>query len=698
MYLLSEMNILPVILLLGLWSVTGWLIVSTVFQKQVTPNERGLIGLGLGLVICTFIANLFARFFPPFIAFWGAGITGVIIGLVLSTPFLFSFKRNNQNNHVGLFFKQFFPKDSIQIASWIFFIFFTILFTLIGRGFGFFDDQQNLAPLSIMATGDIPPHFSYDPSLGFGFHYFLLLVGAQFVRIANAGPWTALDFARGITLALTITYGGYLAKRITNSVKAQAASMVFITFAGGARWLFFLLPGMLQRQVSSSVTLIGSAADSGANLISVMYKYWKIEGSGPLPFPFMLGSGIDQSISMFHKGFGTSGIMIALLLILLGNLSISERENGVTKLQNFLLSGRMITISILIASLALANEVFFAFLFSGFAFSAIIWVIQHRNIKLPRSFYLWIGVLAAAGIFSLFQGGMLTELAANWVLKFGSTAQTPTTYFKVSFAPSLPALLSTHLGALFVFNPLHWVLILSETGLAIFALPFVMKQLPDHVRDENWINAAWIGSIIFSLCSFFIIYTGNAGETAITRLQSFFLIITKIYAVPVLWIFYKNKSEKIHIYLFTWGILTVFSGISLFSIQLAAISNPVYAEYLDPLDAQMFYRQWDKLLPNTMVFDPVYPRAATILGRPIRSSKTMGETLPEWNAFTENPDPYQLKIAGYDYIYADGKYINKFSSIIQQKCSKMVDHITDKNGGKVVDERYLYQISNCLQP
>ncbi len=508
-------------------------------------------------------------------------------------------------------------------------------------------------------------------------------------------PWTALDFARGLTLALTLTYGGFLAYRITKSHKAQFTSMIFMAFAGGARWLFFLLPGVLQRQVSSSITLIGSGADSGANFITVMYKYWKIEGSGPLSFPFMLGSGMDQSMSMFHKGFGTSAIMIALLLILLGNLLAWESSTEEKNHMYLINTGKFLSISILTASLALANEVFFAFIFFGFAISAIIWMIQTRKFRLPNSYWVWICVLFIAGILSIVQGGMLTELVANWVSKLGGTAQTPTTYFKVSFALNPPALLSTHLGPLFVFNPLHWVLILAETGLAIFAVPIVLKQLPGYIRDEKWIEAAWIGSIIFSLLSFCIIYTGNAGETAITRLQSFFLIITKIYTVPVLWILIYKKNEKLQIYLISLGLITIFSGISLFSIQLAAISNPIYAEYLDQLDAQMFYRHWDKLLPKTMVFDPVYPRAATVLGRPIRSSKTMGETLPEWNTFTKNPDPYNLKLAGYDYLYADGKYITKFANVIQQECTHLLDHIVDKNGDKVVDERYLYQLTNC---
>jgi hypothetical protein len=97
-----------------------------------------------------------------------------------------------------------------------------------------------------------------------------------------------------------------------------------------------------------------------------------------------------------------------------------------------------------------------------------------------------------------------------------------------------------------------------------------------------------------------------------------------------------------------------------------------------------------------MVFDPTYPRAATIFGRPIRSSKTMGETLPEWNVLDTNPDPYKLKAAGYDYLYVDLKYLNKYAGIIKQDCARLVDKVEDKNGGNVVDARYLYRVTDCV--
>lgn len=665
MYLLTELNLFPVLFLLALWTLGGWLITTSTFN--LPAHERGFVGLGLGLVVGTWLANWLARFMASGYAFWLSALLTVALGLILAWPLKGELFRGN--------------RESFRPAAWVLFIAAVIIFTLIGRGLGFFDDHQNLPPVSIMAAGDIPPHFSYNPALRFGYHYFLLLVASQFVRLAGAGPWTALDLARGLTLALTLTYGGFLARRITKSRLAQAFSVIFMAFAGGARWLILLLPASLQNQLSSSVQLIGSGADTGPNLITALYKNWKIEGLGPLPFPFLYGSGLDPSFSMFQNGWGTSAITIVLLLILLGsNLRRIPRRG-------------YIPIVILLASLALANEVSFTFLYLGLGCAALFWIIRKRSLRLPRSIWLLVGLMFLGGVLALLQGGMLTEIARGWVDRI-STGQS-STYFRVGFALGLPTILSAHLGSLSLLNPLQWAAILGETGLAVFALPIVLKQLPVFNSEENWIEAAWVGSIIVSLLMVFVVYTGNAGPTAASRMQAHFLTVVKIYAIPLIWNWCKKRGENIKIGAFAWGLATIFSGISLLGPQLAAMPNPIYAIYLNQLDAQMFSRQWNKLEPGSMVFDPVYPRAATIFGRPIRSSITMGETLPEYNSFVQNPDPHQLKTAGYDYLYVDLKYMTKFSAVIQQDCVKNVDEVQDKNGTQIVDARYLMNISEC---
>jgi hypothetical protein len=670
MYLFSEINLINILLLLALWTLGGWLM--TLRSFDLPSHERGLVGLGLGLVIGSWLANLLVRWMPASPAFWGAALLTVALGAIMSWPLRVNMPGWNAETLKNLLF---------STRTWFFFAAAVILFTLVGRGLGFFDDHQNLSVVSVMATGDIPPHFAFNPELRYGYHYFLLLVAAQFVRLAGAGPWMALDLARGLTLALTLTYGGFVARRISGSKLVATASMVFLAFAGGARWLFLLLPISLQRQLSSSIHLIGSGADTGPNLITAIYKYWAIEGLPALPFPFLHGSGLDPSFSMFHNGWGTSAITIALLLMLLAGKRVTKHA--------------YIPIAILLASLALANEVTFAFLYVGLAFAALSWVIQKRSLRLPRSLWTWVGVMFVGGVLALLQGGMFTEIASGWFQK--QAASGGDTYFRVSFTLGLPSLLSAHIGSLSLLNPLQWVAILGETGLAVFALPIVLKQLPGFSREENWLEAAWIGSIIISLLMVFVQYTGNAGPTAVSRMQAHFLSVVKIYAVPLLWVWARQRSESFQIGVFAWGLASIFSGLTLFSLQMTAIPNPVYSIYLTQLDAQIFTRQWDRLAPHTMAFDPSYPRAVTILGRPIRSSITIGANLPEWIALEQHPDPYDLKAAGYDYLYVHMKYLTKYEDVIRQGCEKLLDQAEDKNKGKLVDARYLFDISGCVR-
>jgi hypothetical protein len=665
MYLLTELNVFSLILLILLWGFGGYLLIQKHFKL---PNEEApLISLGLGLVLNAWVSNWLGRLLPTTYAFWASAGLVIFIGLIVSLPL--QIKRPSFNK---------FP-----IFQVLFFSVMVLCFTLIGRGFGFFDDHQNLPPVSIMATGDIPPHFAFNPDLMFGYHYFLLLVGSILVRVTGAGPWTALDIARGLTLALTIFLGGFLAYRITKNRFAQIFSIIVILFAGGARWISLLIPASFLRNISSSISLIGTGADSGPNFVTAILKTWKIEGEGPLPIPFMYSSGLDPSFSMFHNGWGTSAIMIVLLLLLLAGI----RKSTFISWLPFV---------VLLSSLALANEVTFAFLYVGFVLSAAYWSINHRSIKLlfaDRGFLSWLAVFVVAGIFALVQGGMLSEIFFGFFKK--SVASPTDTYFKVSFTLSLPAILSSHLGSLSLLNPYHWLPILGETGLVIFALPLVVKEIPSSIKKNEWLESAWIMSLFVSLFMIFFQYTGNAGPTAISRMQAHFLSVVKVLAVPLVWLWVKKYGEDVKLAVFGWGVITVFSGIALFGVQMAAMTQPVYAIFLNNLDGQMFQRNWDTLRPDTMVFDHVYPRSATIFGRPIRSSKTMGETLPAWNKLNKKPDPILIHQAGYDYFYSDLRYLLKYKSVIKGDCMQQVDKIEVIEKGKLLDGRYLFDISTC---
>ena len=117
-------------------------------------------------------------------------------------------------------------------------------------------------------------------------------------------------------------------------------------FAGGARWLLLLLPQPILQLISNQITLIGSASVTAPDLLRAMLSNWKIDGNGPIPFPFAFHSGIFQSYVM--NGYtGISGMAFIIVLLLL--LTAQRWRNPFAGVITF----------ILISSLALANEVTF---------------------------------------------------------------------------------------------------------------------------------------------------------------------------------------------------------------------------------------------------------------------------------------------------------------------------------------------------
>jgi hypothetical protein len=673
MYLFSELNVFSVILLLALWALGGWLMVARAFDLY--PSERGLVGLGVGLTTATLLANLLGRFMPTAMAFWLAAVLTVAIGMALAWPL------TRAPDTVPAGQRDLFPKEAFQPGQWFLFFVFVFVFTLIGRGLGIFDDYQNLPQISSMARGDIPPHFAFDPRLLWSYHYFLLLVAAQFTRLADASPWVALDLARGLTLALALALAGMLAYRLTRSRVAAALSVAFLFFAGGARWILFLLPARLLQAASSSVTLIGSGADTGPNLLAALYKNWEIQGLGPLPFPFIYGSGLDPSLTMAHAGYGASMLMLALLLVLLADKGRGWIAQAV--------------LALLLAALALANEVTFAFLCAGLIFAALVWTIKNRSLRLPPTLRNWAPAFIAGGLLSLVQGGIFTGIVTGW---FGRlTGAEADTLYKVSFAVRLPAVLSAHLGTLSMLNPVDWFLILAETGLAIFALPWVFRYGLELVRHEKWLEAAWVFSIVPSLLTVFVEYTGNAGPTALSRMTAHFLLVLKIYAVPLLWLWAHERSETLKTALLGWGLAACMSGLALFSLQIAAMPNPLHAEFLDNLDARMYEKHWGTLEPGDLVFDNDPLRGTTVLGLHTLSSTNYGPpTDPTWLALAGEPDPYRFNAAGFRYLYIDLPYWRKYADHLSASCVITIDELSETEAsGLLSDLRRLLDVGAC---
>src|SRR5512146_928297 len=170
----------------GMWIVGGYLLVRRAFNLR--PGEQVLAGLVCGLVVENWLANLIGHFVSLPLAFWLAAALVLAAGAAFWWPFKD--------------WRRLFP---VRVRPWQVAAFLVLVYlaTATGRGLALADDYQNLPMTSIIATGDTPPHFALDPSVSFGYHYFMLLFAAQLMRIVNLDVWTALDVIRGLALALS---------------------------------------------------------------------------------------------------------------------------------------------------------------------------------------------------------------------------------------------------------------------------------------------------------------------------------------------------------------------------------------------------------------------------------------------------------------------------------------------------------------
>jgi hypothetical protein len=665
MYLFSELQIVSLLLLFLLWGVGGWLMALRWFDLE--PHERGFVGFGIGLVVANWLGNFTARFLPMTVAFWVSAILTVALGLISAWPWQ----------------RELFPhRFRISWSRWLAFIAAAIIFTLIGRGLGMLDDFQNLPLSSLMATGDIPPHFPGRPDTRFGYHYFLILLSVQFMRVASAAPWTALDLARGLTLALSMVFAGLLAWRLTRNQAVAWVSAIFFAFAGGTRWLLLLLPGTLLDRISSELTLIGSGRVTADNLFDALSRTWEVAGNGPIAFPFAFVNGVNAPTLMTHNGYGLLPAVILLLLLLLGSRGRTWQAG--------------IPLSILLASLALANEVDFAVLYLGIILVAIVWAVQHRTIRPPRSAWFWIAVIFIAGVLALVQGGLATEVIYQRL--YPSTTQSDT-YFEVGFSLVPPAVISSHLGKLSIFNPLQLLAALFEIGPLILALPLVLLWGYKALQEERWIEAALVASAIPSLLSIFVEYSGNAGITATTRLLSNMFFICRVLAVPLVWLWLQSKAEWIRGLTYVLGATAMLGGVLLFAIELIAIHRPVYGEFISDMDARFYEEYWDRLSPpGVWVLDPSSSRAPTVFGRQSYSLIHWGVHQPEYLTLLENPDPYRVHAAGYSYIYADKDFWKLYATRLEQPCVKVLKTVEGaklSRGEFIPDFRRLADISEC---
>jgi len=652
---------------LAIWFLGGFLIVVNCFK--VWKHEATILGFGVGLILQVWFANWMGQMLEPVPAFWLSAVLVLILGLLL-TVLLKNFK---------IIQKSF----QFPLKYWIPFAVILVVFFMIGRGLAIFDDYQNLPVTSYIASGSIPPNFVLNPAIRFDYHYLMLLNAAQWMRIADLLPWTALDLNRALFLSLALVLAAILGYRITRSRLASWLTLFFFAFAGGLRWLLLFIPNPLMDEISKHINLIGSGLVTSDSLSGALVMDWAIEGAGPIPFPFAFGNGF-HSISVFkHDGTGMMEAVIAILIILL----FHRWKNVYGKL----------TVSVLLSAMALIDEIWFVFFITA---SVIFFVFQHIHEKRLPSREKWLDaflLIILPGIFAITQGGVLTGVASGIVGRFlGNGESTATLYYSLEFPLRWPpAIISAHLGVLTLTHWAQLMVAFLEVGPIFLLYPLLIFWGIKAYRAKKTIFSILAIGVGLSLFMVFIEYQGSAGISASKRLMLFGSDLLILFAVPLLWIWLRNKSQNLKMVISGIAFLTMIGGMVYFLISSIAIQRPVLSYFINLMDASVQNIYWDQLDENAMVFDFNPPRSATIFARPLISNQTWYEKLPEYNQLTRNPDPYLVHKAGYTHMYLsreDYRHLSARSKhLLENSCVEKVYENEDWQG----DFRLLLDITAC---
>jgi len=638
---------LPLLLVWGgLWAAGGVWLARAAFQLR--RGELLLVGLVVGIASENLFANLLARVLPLPGAFWAAAGLTAALGLGLAL-------RGGRKDLLPFAWREI-PWGTLTalLCAGAF------LFSL-GRGLAIFDDFAHLPVVSMMAAGDIPPHFPLDPGVPYYYHYFSLLFAAQVMALTGQFAWTALDLVRALAAALALVLTYQWARRVTRSAAAGVMASVVILFASGARWLLFLLPDATLDRISGAVSLIGSGAGSGGNLNAALASAWAVEGGGPLIFPFAFVNGVFQP-GLFGQLIGNGLTETAFVLALL--LPV-KRWRGVWR--GALAAGLICSASLLLTEAGVLLEL------AAWGLIALIAALRARGLRLPSSLWGWLAAVLGGNLVGLLLGGALTGILAR---QFG-TAPLDTHHtigFQLVFPPTL---VSAHLGVLSLFNFDQLLAALAELGPLLLALPLVAAWGWKALRAGRWYEAALAGEGLLALgvLALGVQFNGSEGVRNTARLYRFMFILS-IYALPLGWLWLRRRAAWLR-----WagaGLLAsaLLGGVVLLGAALPALQNPVSTYFVHELDSRMGRLYWDRLEPGALIFDPTPVRAPTLFGRFTSGMTSWYASKAEWHALTSNPRPDLLAKAGYTYAYLGSEYYDHLPAAIQLAwetgCPKLV--------------------------
>lgn len=659
---------LGLILVAGMTWLGGLLLARHAFALE--RGERLLAGAGIGLATYITLVNLLGHAMSADAAFWLGGLLVLTAGVAAGA-------RSQQA-----------LLDRRDLAPWrlvLALAAIAVVASLIARGLGIFDDRKNLSIVSLMAAGDIPPHFYMNGIAYFRYHYGSQLFAAALMRLGGLFPWSALDLTKGVTVALAAGLAYLTGRRLTHSGRGGVALALIALFASGSRYLLLFLPPGWLRQISDILALQGSAVDSADTLLLGLGGPWIIAGGPPMPIPFAYVNGILQplSLSMHSSAIGMSRAMLFLFVLVAG------RTRGRTG---------VISLGLVLAAWALAWETDFLLAGLGSAAAALLlWIRRTRSGPRRRSLVV-LAAFLLAGVLALVQGGTLTEVVRLGLVSDGGGASSTGLPFALRLPP---AFVSAQLGELtlqelFVTHRLLLLLALAELGLVLLAAPLVTWW------SSRWLNrgrlaeaSIALGAVPGFVLPFLLRYESDRD---ITRLTAFALFTWAILGTAALWTLAHRRPRRADFQVLSvaWGVGLILPGLFALGALLTSLARPMIAEDFTLIDARMAEAHWDRLEPEAWVLDSHLWRAVVLLGRLTHSTGVDKQPLEEWRALVRDPDPAAAAAAGYSYVYMDQSWWQKISPAGQQAylsgCPLLVGSIDDsgRNG-----DRWLWDIRGC---
>lgn len=656
----SSLSLLPwLATMLAVW-LAGWLLATHAFRLQA--RERLIVGLGLGLVLYTWLVNLLGQWLAPELAFTLPAL------LLLATGGLFGMRRKN-----GAWL----PREDLNVWPWLVAgLGLVWLFLLWSKGVTLFDEHKNLSLISMIGNGDIPPRFFPDYPLNFIYHYGFQVFGASLMRLGGMLPWSAFDASKALMWGEMLLLAVVLGKRYIGQTWGGWAAAAVVALASGTRYLLLLLPPGFLLQADKVVQLQGTSALIAKPFSEALASGWPVDGGPPMPYMFGFLNGIMDPMVMAHQGSNIFSVLILLLVWLL-----------LPRLAN---RWSLLLLAAVFGMWALAWETTYALFLLGLFVFAAIYYWQKHNLTLPDLK----PVLAAAALsipIALIQGGTFTELARDFffgiegpgllqtsatsgLLAAAGTALVsfnPLTALSNAFVgPEIlgfslrwpPAILSAHLGALSLFSPVQLIVGLFELGPVILFTPWITRWAWRRATAGDWALgvlacAAWLGLLI----PIFFQYSADRDISRLSwlALLAWTILLTFVVADKAfVWRPILRQAAAVGL------ALMVFGGLVIAGTQFSAAATTRLGDGYNELDAAIAAQVWGQIPADAKVFGPM---GSTTVLTGYLSGVLLDEPHPTdaWHTLFAAPSLDGLIAEGYDFAYIDSRWWENLAPEIQ---------------------------------